>query len=93
MSEPVEITVTYTAEDLAITTRHVARRRPTKLKVFAPIIIVIVLTFVVNFAINPLKNLRGIFQPRALSILFLVALMVALYYLFRRRKYGFFAKR
>ena len=93
MSVPVEITVTYTAEDLAITSRHVARRGPAKVTVFAPIIIVVVLTLVVNFAINPLKNLRGIFHPRTLSILFLIALIVVLYNLFRRRKYGFLAKR
>ena len=93
MSEPVEITVAFTAEDLAITTRHVARKARKRLSDFAPFLIVIGLAFLVNFILSPIKNLQGIFQPRGILLLTFVALLVGLYYGLKRRKYGFFAKR
>lgn len=93
MSVPVEIAVTFTAEDLAITTRHVTRRRPKRFADLAAFAIFIVFAFFVNFILSPLKNLQGILQPRSISILLVIALIVVSFYLLRRRKFGFLAKR
>ena len=93
MRESVEITVTFTAEDLAIATRHVARRRPGILKELVPLGIYLIFAFLVSFVLSPLKNLQDIFQLRSVLILIVIALLIAIYRLVKRRKYGFFAKR
>ena len=97
MSEPVEITVNFTAEDLAITTRHVGRRKPKRLNAFAPLIVFLVVALSVGVISSPLKNLQSLLQPRSLYILAAIALVAVLYYVVRqvvrRQKYGFFAKR
>ena len=93
MSEPVEIIVTYTAEDLAITTRHLARRRSGIFKDFVPLVLFLLLAFLINFFLSPEKNLQGLFQPRSIFVFLLLTSFSVLLFLARRRKYGFFAKR